>query len=768
MINKINLLKSVGPFDNVSPHPNTTFKKLTLIYGENGKGKTTLANIFRSLASGDHLLIEERRRLGAVEPPHIIIEEENGTLIYQDGQWQPHLLNIAVFDDNFVVQNICSGMEVSSDHRKNLHGLIIGEEGIGLNSAHQTALAKINKHNIAIREKKAGVQSLINGNLDVDDFCKLPVHPDIENAISEAEKNINTAQSSGAIKGKNEFQTIKLPALDIVAITAVLQKDLPALGTDATNMVKNHLAKLGEDAQDWVSRGVKKIILQEDEEICPFCDQGLTDVSLIDHYKDYFGSEYNNLKTEIKTLDIKTKKEHDNTIRVEFRHAVSAIKEATVFWKEHINISDVDVATIDGINADEIVSVWKTAIESILDILRKKVSAPLEKITLPEEVMMAVTVYENHKQKISGFSELLQSYNAQIITLKEKMNEVDLERLENICGKLKYTRDRYTEPTKTKCQEYLNEQEAKKLAEREKDTAKAALDAYSETIFKKYQDAINTYLGKFLTDFRLVGMEDENYGGKKFCTYKININNTDVNVTAKDGKPSFKNTLSAGDRNALALAFFFVSLDKDVTLAEKIVVIDDPMTSLDRHRRSYTIKHIVALEDRVKQVILLSHSGYFLYKIWKEAVQKIKNTPITSLQINHSGTSSNLTTLDICNKFVEKHMQRRKMISEYINSPNPDKKSEVTSALRLMLDDFLNIAYPESFSGKATLGAFIEKCRRAIPNNIILNKSDIDELTDLNDFAKKFHHTSDPMDEDSDIELINYCKRFLSFTRRPT
>ncbi len=46
MINKINLLKSVGPFDNVSPHPDTTFKKLTLIYGENGKGKTTLANIF--------------------------------------------------------------------------------------------------------------------------------------------------------------------------------------------------------------------------------------------------------------------------------------------------------------------------------------------------------------------------------------------------------------------------------------------------------------------------------------------------------------------------------------------------------------------------------------------------------------------------------------------------------------------------------------------------------------------------------------------------
>ena len=39
--------------------------------------------------------------------------------------------------------------------------------------------------------------------------------------------------------------------------------------------------------------------------------------------------------------------------------------------------------------------------------------------------------------------------------------------------------------------------------------------------------------------------------------------------------------MSAGDRNTLALAFFFTNLDQSPDLAQKIIVIDDPITSLD-------------------------------------------------------------------------------------------------------------------------------------------------------------------------------------------
>ena len=773
MINKINLLKNVGTFDYVESRPDTDFRKLTLIYGENGKGKTTLANIFCSLGSNNPSLIEERQRLGTKDRPHIVIEEENQTLVYQDGQWKSHLPNIAVFDDNFVVQNVCSGMEVSSDHRKNLHGLIIGEEGVTLNFDIQVNLAKDKEQHKTIKTKKDAVQDSINGDMSVDIFCGLKENPDIENAISDIKKSIKTVESKD-VKNKNGFQTIELPALDIGVINGILQKDLPDLEQDAESMVKAHFLKLGVGAQGWVSDGANKfepIYSEKDDEICPFCAQSLENSTLISHYKDYFSSAYNNLKAEINTLGIKTKAEHDDTILVAFGQAVSAIKEATVFWKEHINISDVDVATIDGINAVEIVRVWKNAIESILDILRKKASAPLEKIDLPAEVIAVVAEYEKYRQWAVNFSKYLQACNVQIDNKKKEIGQVNLQDLKDNLDKLQFTRDRYTESVNAKCKAYLDAKEAKKITEAHLKNAQEKLTEYSKNIFKNYQNAINSYLDKFLAGFHLTDMAVTNPGGAKSCIYALEILNIPVPVNAANGEPSFKNTLSAGDRNALALAFFFASLDKDVALAEKIVVIDDPMTSLDEHRANRTVQEIRSLTTKVNQVILLSHSKSFLCQIWEEADRVIKDTPKISLHISRAQESSVIEPWNIHDDCITQNDKRHTMIAEYIEAQILDKQRDVAIALRPTLEAFMRVAYPERFPPGAFLGVFITQCRQGISNNtLILDENDISELDSLINYANKFHHDSNPNHRTeiiNDIELVACCKKVLSFTRRP-
>ena len=91
-----------------------------------------------------------------------------------------------------------------------------------------------------------------------------------------------------------------------------------------------------------------------------------------------------------------------------------------------------------------------------------------------------------------------------------------------------------------------------------------------------------------------------------------------MSLTAASG-PSFRNTLSAGDRNTLALAFFFASLDQDPNLAQKIVAIDDPMTSLDEHRSLTTVQELRAMQDRVSQLLGFSHSKPFLCALWDGA-----------------------------------------------------------------------------------------------------------------------------------------------------
>jgi wobble nucleotide-excising tRNase len=56
MIEHIQYLRSVGRFDSTTPGAQLPFSKLTLLYAENSRGKTTIASILRSLSNGDPTL----------------------------------------------------------------------------------------------------------------------------------------------------------------------------------------------------------------------------------------------------------------------------------------------------------------------------------------------------------------------------------------------------------------------------------------------------------------------------------------------------------------------------------------------------------------------------------------------------------------------------------------------------------------------------------------------------------------------------------------
>lgn len=117
MIINLQLLRNVGRFDSVASAANLPLTRLTLIYAENGRGKTTLAAILRSLATGDPLPVMERRRLAAQHPPHVIINCVGGPppAMFQNGVWNRTLSNMAVFDDVFVDRNVYSGLAVGAD-----------------------------------------------------------------------------------------------------------------------------------------------------------------------------------------------------------------------------------------------------------------------------------------------------------------------------------------------------------------------------------------------------------------------------------------------------------------------------------------------------------------------------------------------------------------------------------------------------------------------------------------------------------------------------
>src|SRR5580700_5504542 len=101
MLENLRLVRNVGLFDSISPGQQLPLCRLTLIYAENGRGKTTLAAIFRSLSNGDPQPILERHRLGAQHNPHVILSVGGALYTFQNSAWSATVPQIVVFDDHF-------------------------------------------------------------------------------------------------------------------------------------------------------------------------------------------------------------------------------------------------------------------------------------------------------------------------------------------------------------------------------------------------------------------------------------------------------------------------------------------------------------------------------------------------------------------------------------------------------------------------------------------------------------------------------------------
>ena len=762
MVEHFQLLRNVGQFDNVSAGAQLALARLALIYGENGRGKTTLATVLRSLGTGEAALIDERQRLGAAHKPHVIIAGNGTSYLFQNSAWSATLPEITVFDDAFVAANVCSGIEIEASHRQNLHELILGAQGVSLNAALVGHVAKVEVHNKSLRAKGEAIPAAVRGSLSVDEFCALAPNPDIKTAIQEAERQLAAAKAASAVKEQPEFRPLSLPPFDAVAINAVLQRDLPGLQKEAAAHVQAHLARLGKDGATWAAEGMTKIESASESqphEVCPFCAQDLSTSPLIGHYEAYFSQAYADLRKAITDEGKEVASTHGGDVPAAFERAVRVAVQTQEFWGRFITASPLELDTA------LIARAWKAAREAALQALRDKLAAPLDPIRLPEEAFNAIAQYEARRQEVAALSAQLQAHNEQIALVKEQAASADVAALTRDLTRLKAVNARHTEPTASLCQAYLNERAGKAATEGLRDQARVALDQYRQTIFPAYEASINNYLGKFNAGFRLASVAPSNTRAGSACEYTVLINNVAVSPTAKAG-PSFRNTLSAGDRNTLALAFFFASLDQDPTLAQKIVVIDDPMTSLDEHRSLTTVQEMRRLMQRVRQVIVFSHSKPFLCALWQGTDQTLRS----SAMVARDGSGSTLAPWDVNRDCVTEHDRRHALVSAYLATGSAPEPRAVAVALRPMLEAFVRVAYPAAFPPGSLLGPFIGICNQRIGTaGEILSPADIVELRDILDYANKFHHDTNPAYETEAInnqELAHFCDRTLRFARR--
>lgn len=761
-IERFQLLRNVGQFDSVNAGAQIGLSPLALVYAENGRGKTTLAAILRSLSNGDPTLIEDRHRLGAAHRPHIVMTVSGVQFVYQNGAWGQPLPRIAVFDDAFVAANVCSGIEIDASHRQNLHELILGAQGVALNAELQRHVAAIEQHNRELRQKEAAIPAAQRDGLSVDAFCALPADDAIDARIQEAERNLAAAQGADAIRQRDTFLPLSLPAFDIAAVNELLARTLPDLQAEAAAQVRDHLRRLGREGEAWVGEGMARIAGASegrDEDICPFCAQDLVGSPLIRHYEAYFSEAYNGLKSAIIEVGQGASATHGGEIQAAFERAVRVAVQAREFWRGFLDVPDIDLDTA------AILRNWTAARDGVLATLRAKVAAPLEAMTLPAGAIAGVETFQRDALAVEAVSATLTACNGQIALVKEQAAAANVAALTGDLARVRAVKARHSPPLNAACDAYVAEKDAKAATERQRDAARTALDQYRNTTFPAYERSINDYLGRFNAGFRLGAVGSTNTRAGSSASYNVVINNIAVGLTANGG-PSFKTTLSAGDRNTLALAFFFASLDQDPNLADKIVVVDDPMTSLDEHRSLTTVEEVRGLVGRVRQVIVMSHSKPFLCAMWEGADTQTRS----ALRINRDGVGSTLAVWDVHQDCITEHDRRHALVSAYIRVANAASERAVAQALRPILEAYLRIAYPAEFPPGTMLGPFISMCRQRLGQpNQIMAAADVDELDRLRNYANRFHHDSNPAWQTAainDQELAGFAERTLRFTSR--
>ena len=768
MIASLQLLRNVGQFDSVSAGARLPFEKWTLMYAGNGRGKTTLAAIFRSLATGNPIPIVERQRLAASNAPHVVLTPSDSTtpVVFHNGSWTRCLPEIAVFDDIFVAENICSGVDVDPEQRQNLHDLILGARGVALSKLLQDKVTRIEQHNRALRARADAIPSAARGSYSVEDFCTFHPRADIDTAIQETERSLAASQAEEPIRDERPFDLLYLPAFDTQAISDLLGHVLPELDAAAVTRVQSHVERLGRGGEAWIDDGVRRIAAVrtgEGEQVCPFCTQPITGVQVISTYRSYFSAAYRDLKQSVATLLASVQTAHTGEVTAAFERSIRVAAQHRQFWASFVEVPDFYLDTA------AIARAWKAAAEHIIASLQTKQGAPLERLQLSPEAVGAIATYEQLRSDVAALSARLQQVNSQIAIVKERAATGNVANLIATLGRLKTLRQRFTPEIDALCIEYLAEKLDKAETETQRDQARAQLDEYRQNVFPAYEAAINTYLQRFNAGFSLRRIGSVNNRGGSACTYHMLINTVEVAISAVGDAvgPSFKNTLSSGDRNTLALAFFFASLDQDPQLRQKVVVIDDPMTSLDEHRSLTTIQEMRRLEASVAQMIVLSHSKPFLCALWEGADKATR----TALRIARDGAGSTLASWDVNSDSITEHDRRHILVREYMRTNNAANERQVAQDLRPILESFVRVAYPEHFPPESLLGPFHYQCQQKLGQpDQIMSPPATAELRALLDYANRFHHDTNPAWETAtinDSELNHFCNRTLNFTRLP-
>ena len=754
MLKKIVAIKNVGRFRNSAAPGNPQLSKHTLILGANGYGKTTFCAILRSLQTGDASHVLGRRTLGTTEAPTVELLLDAAPSRFNGTAWSAVHPAIAIFDGMFVAENVHSGEVVEIDHKRNLYRVIIGEDGVRLAEEDAKLAADSRTKTGEISTAAKAIQPHVPPGMKLEAFVSLTATADIDAQVAEQERTVAAIRQAGAIKDRAVLSEFALPILP-EGFAALLLRTIDDIAQDAERRLAEHLAAHGmaADGGNWIAEGVN----HAGNDTCPFCGQDIRGLPLIAAFRAVFSDRYKALGTDIAAMRTQVAKLFGDAMLARFDTLAEQNKGGAEFWGNYCTFDSASIAFPPDISAAA-----RDIGLAALALLDRKIRAPLDTVQLDEDYTTALAGYDAAGIQAKAVNTAIRAVNALIAAKKAETGAADAKIAENELALRKAIKTRHTEAVATLCNDHTRLVAAKDDIDRRKEAARGRLDAHTTGVVKPYERRINDYLVAFNAGFTITETKHSYPGGIATSSYQLVINNTAIDVG--DGKtptnqPSFKNTLSSGDRTTLALAFFLAHLEKDQALAQKIVVFDDPFNSQDAFRRRQTVHEIMKVARKCAQVIVLSHDATFLKQVWDKVPAAERGSLII---VDQRSQGSKIMPVDLEKACLGRTATDIDDLQTYL-ATGAGALVDIIRKMRVVLETYCRTTYSASFAAEDWLGDIVRKIREggdAHPAHALY-----DELDQINDYTKQYHHGEDVDDLTPDqidpTELTGFTKRTL-------
>lgn len=776
MLERIQIIENVGNYSRALAG-RLPLGRVSVIYGENRNGKSTLCDILYSLSINDPQLVLDRKSVVQGQEPDAInpkvelkFSDRQQAIKFRNSEWDSQLSedsNLYIFDHGFIHRNVMAGTNYSRENSTNFSGFILGESTAAFDALEvRNQQLRIDRQ--TLNEHKAELEGHEVG--DFTAFVELPVPAKKLDELDADIQASRQAQEQIATQITNISQITQRSNLNClsndVSIAAISEEINNCLALSMVNVhnaskaiVAEHKKKVEKKElfNGWAASGVEHV-----GEGCPFCGQELdADAQeLIESYRTAFDDTFQifvrSTKAEVTRLRAKSLVDV-NLDRLTEKHGQNvAILET--YFEDAIKgkLNEFDYKATLAQRFESVTEAFKALIDEAVTANNAIDTALAEKYDAPYNFINSIS-FDDLQSKIDSFNGALQSYadaiksvNSLLTEFKAGHNVADLrerKRLEVVSeANIALSRKRLN--LDDLCNRYNN-------LKGKIDVDKASYDAEKEALELAQEEFLNTYFVTINELFKRIGSTDFD------ISRKVNRGGT---RTVYDLKVKFKRKLvnnsklhclfSESDRRALALCIFLAKIQRlpDEDKAKAILVMDDPVTSFDSERISSILRILYALEPSIKQMIITTH-----YKGMASSVMR-KFLNVNALKIYQDETGSKFGEITKAEITATPHDERYSEIMDFVARRTQENH---IGKLRLFLEDEMRQRYKLPLS-KLNLTArdTFSQCIDALRYE---NYIDADTAHSLHDYRTTLNGTGHELEEWSLEDSRAYAESMMEF-----